>query len=143
VYPDSRHRAACLTPGALALGATVQRLLQQALPEPLSPLGVVRRKLDERQLRTGHLSNLLSMLESTKEIDGEMHSRLRPELGTPNPTQFGLDAVRAALGAPPMPSPTEAVAILRARVAEFAHSDGHSNARRRTVNCGRQFPLWR
>jgi hypothetical protein len=69
VYPDSRHRAACLTPGALALGATVQRLLQQALPEPLSPLGVVRRKLDERQLRTGHLSNLLSMLESTKELE--------------------------------------------------------------------------
>jgi hypothetical protein len=50
-----------------------------------------------------------------------MHSRLRPELGTPNPTQFGLDAVRAALGAPPMPSPTEAVAILRAHLTDFAY----------------------
>jgi hypothetical protein len=74
VYPDSRHRAPCLTPGALPLGAIVQRLLQQALPEPLRPLGVVRWKLDEGQLRTGHLANLLSMLESTKESGGEMRS---------------------------------------------------------------------
>jgi serine phosphatase RsbU (regulator of sigma subunit) len=36
-------------------------------------------------------------------------------------TKFGLDAVRAALSAVPRPSPTEAVAILRARVAEFAY----------------------
>jgi hypothetical protein len=63
VYPDSRHRAPCLTPGALALGAIGQRLLQKALPEPLRPIRVVGRKLDEGQLRTGHLSNLLSMIE--------------------------------------------------------------------------------
>jgi sigma-B regulation protein RsbU (phosphoserine phosphatase) len=36
-------------------------------------------------------------------------------------TKFGLDAVRAALSAVPRPSPAEAVAILRARVAEFAY----------------------
>ena len=35
--------------------------------------------------------------------------------------QFGLDGVRAALGGLHMPSPTEVVAILRARVADFAH----------------------
>jgi serine phosphatase RsbU (regulator of sigma subunit) len=34
---------------------------------------------------------------------------------------FGLDAVRAALGGLHAPSPTEAVAILRARVADFAY----------------------
>ena len=34
--------------------------------------------------------------------------------------QFGLDGVSAALGGLRRPAPTEAVAILRARVAEFA-----------------------
>ncbi len=34
---------------------------------------------------------------------------------------FGLDGVRAALGDLQRPSPTEAIAILRARVADFAY----------------------
>jgi serine phosphatase RsbU (regulator of sigma subunit) len=34
---------------------------------------------------------------------------------------FGLDGVRAALGGLHMPSPSEAIAILRARVADFAY----------------------
>ena len=34
---------------------------------------------------------------------------------------FGLDGVSAALGGLHRPSPTEAVAILRARVADFAY----------------------
>jgi serine phosphatase RsbU (regulator of sigma subunit) len=34
---------------------------------------------------------------------------------------FGLDGVRAALGGPQKPAPAEAVAILRARVADFAY----------------------
>jgi hypothetical protein len=79
--------------------------------------------------------------------------------------QFGLDGVRAALGGLRKPALTEAVAILRARVAEFAYGtlterslparrphrllaahsgvqggreppNGHSNARRRTVDSG-------
>jgi sigma-B regulation protein RsbU (phosphoserine phosphatase) len=36
---------------------------------------------------------------------------------------FGLDAVSAALGGLHRPSPTEALAILRARVAEFAYGN--------------------
>ena len=35
--------------------------------------------------------------------------------------QFGLDGVSAALGGLRKPAPTEAVAVLRARVAEFAY----------------------
>jgi phosphoserine phosphatase RsbU/P len=35
--------------------------------------------------------------------------------------QFGLDGVSAALGGLHRPSPTEAVAFLRARVADFAY----------------------
>jgi serine phosphatase RsbU (regulator of sigma subunit) len=35
--------------------------------------------------------------------------------------QFGLDGVRAALGGLHIPTPTEAIAILRARVADFAY----------------------
>jgi serine phosphatase RsbU (regulator of sigma subunit) len=35
--------------------------------------------------------------------------------------QFGLDGVSAALGGLHRPSPTEAIAILRARVADFAY----------------------
>jgi len=63
-------------PGALALGAIFQRLFQQALPEPLRPLGIVRRKLDEGHLRTGHLSNLLSMMRGPTQESGpgEMRS---------------------------------------------------------------------
>ena len=34
---------------------------------------------------------------------------------------FGLDGVSAALGGLHKPSPTEAVAVLRARVADFAY----------------------
>ena len=36
---------------------------------------------------------------------------------------FGLDGVRAALRAPHEPSPAEAIAILRARVADFAYGN--------------------
>ena len=35
--------------------------------------------------------------------------------------QFGLDGVSAALGALRRPSPSEAVAVLRSRVADFAY----------------------
>jgi hypothetical protein len=34
---------------------------------------------------------------------------------------FGMDGVSAALGGLHRPSPTEAVAVLRARVADFAY----------------------
>ena len=34
---------------------------------------------------------------------------------------FGLEGVRAALGGPHKPSPTEAIAVLRSRVADFAY----------------------
>jgi serine phosphatase RsbU (regulator of sigma subunit) len=35
--------------------------------------------------------------------------------------QFGLDRVSATLGALHRPSPTQAIAVLRARVADFAY----------------------
>jgi serine phosphatase RsbU (regulator of sigma subunit) len=38
-----------------------------------------------------------------------------------NGKQFGLDGVSAALGTLHKPSPTEAIAVLRSRVAEFAY----------------------
>ncbi|MEA2277738.1 MAG: phosphoserine phosphatase RsbU/P [Solirubrobacteraceae bacterium] len=65
VDADRRRRAAGLAPAALVLGAIVQRLLEQALPEPPRPLGVVGRELDEGGSRAGDPSNLPS---STRRV---------------------------------------------------------------------------
>ncbi len=78
-------------------------------PKPGAPLGVLADPgcvEGSRQSRAG--AGVLLYTDGLTEArhDGEM---------------FGLDGVSAALGGLHKPSPTEAIAVLRARVADFAY----------------------
>src|SRR5262249_28281178 len=74
VDPDRGAPVVGLTPGALALDALVERVVQQPFPKTARPFGVVRGKLDQRQPRAGHapkptapLRQAGSMTESTSD----------------------------------------------------------------------------
>jgi hypothetical protein len=55
--PDRGPRAARLTPGALALEALLEAVIEQLFPEAARPLGVIRGEFDQRQARAGHAPN--------------------------------------------------------------------------------------